>query len=327
MHSSPADRLSLVRLGAFVLLASCLVEPQARAHEEEVRFVFHSLSWGMVRGQTVRFNVANPEQPPLRPAMRFAQVTLMDSSGAPIASAEEIAIPPGALRSIDFGYDDLSLTGEPGSGRVQTRAQIRYRSFALVDRSRTSLPPTSIELLDDNSGRARWLPTNPEEIVAVGSRLPADAAARGQTELPVIVYAGRALMGLTHGQTLRVTAVHRGGAPRQWARPVGARAKLYDANGILLAQSVEATIAAGAFHSFDFDRAALSPPGEPTSGRLQLRVRIELVPEDPWFVRDPRATGLLDASLELIDNSTGGTAAAVWLTTGFFEVVDPARPE
>lgn len=322
MHSSPADRLSLIRLGALMLLASCLVQPQARADEEEVHLLFHSLSWGMVRGQTVRFNVANPEQRSARAGMLFAQVTLLDSSGAPIAKGEEIAIPPGALRSIDFGYDDLSLAGEPTSGRVQTRAQIRYRSFAILDR--TSLIPTSIELLDDSSGHATRLPTKPKEIVVVGSKSPADAAAPALTELPVIVYAERALMGLTHGQTLRVTAVHRGGEPRQRHRPVVARAKLYDANGALLAESVEATLAAGTFHSFDFDRAALSPPGEPISGRLQLRVRVELVPEDPHgFVRDPRATGLLDASLELIDNSTGGTTATVWLTTGFFEVVEP----
>jgi hypothetical protein len=103
--------------------------------------------------------------------------------------------------------------------------------------------------------------------------------------------------------------------------------KLYDANGALLAQSAEAAIAPGESLSFDFNRAALPAPGEPIGGRLQMLVSLEASASDPfYFTQDPKASGLLATSLELIDNSTGRTAV-VWLTIGFFEVVLAPKPQ
>jgi hypothetical protein len=94
---------------------------------------------------------------------------------------------------------------------------------------------------------------------------------------------------------------------------------LYDASGVLLAQSAQAALVPGEFHSFDFDRPGIPASGEAVGGRLQLRVNLEAAATPPAFTRNPRATGPLAASVELIDNNTGRTAA-VWLTVGFFEV-------
>jgi hypothetical protein len=143
------------------------------------------------------------------------------------------------------------------------------------------------------------------------------------TELPIIVYAGRSLIGLTHGQTLRVNALYPGGLP---ARSVRARVTLHDVNGALLTQSAEATLERGGFHSFDFVRADIPASGEPVGRRLQVRVSLKVTAVDPsLFAHDPSAPGLFPTSIELVDNSTD-RLTAVWLTTGFFEVVPPRKP-
>jgi len=279
----------------------------------------------MVRDQTARFTVFNPNEPSERERREvFVQVTLLDARGAAIAQINEIAIPPGAFRSVDFKRDDLPVAG----GRAQTRAQVRYRTFSIVDRTQLTVFPTSIELIDDATGHTTLLISQkPKEIVVVGSNSPAIAPARTAPDLPVIVYGGRALMGLAYGQTLRVNAFYPGAPADPQRQSVRARVSLYGSNGALLAQSAEATVAPGEFHSFDFDRAEIPASGEPIGGRLPMRVSLAATAIDPSsLIQDPEATGPLAASFELIDNSAGRTAA-VWVTVGFFEVAPAPKPQ
>lgn len=326
MRSIFSGHISIIRFAALALLALCFVQPQVRA-QEQVSFVFHTISWGMVRGQTARFTVSNPDEPlktePTR-QVTFVQVMLMDARGGVIATSDEIAIPPGAFGSVDFKREDLPVTGE----RVQTRAQVRYRSFYLMDRTRAIGFTPSIELIDDLTGQTSLLLSRkPKEIVVVGSKSPGGAPAPLLTDLPVIVYSGGALMGMTYGQTLRVNAAYPGDPADPQRQPVRARLRLYDANGALLMQSAEAPIAPGELYSFDVARARIPVTGEPAGGRLQIRVDLEVTVIKPSsFTQDPKAGGLLTASFELIDNSTGRTTA-VWLTVGFFEVPSEPTPQ
>jgi hypothetical protein len=315
MRNGYIHHVSIIRLAALALLALCLIQPPVRA-QEEVSFVFHTISWGMVSGQTVGFNVFNTNEPSEQErGTVFVQVTLLDARGAAIANSDEIAILPAAFRSVYFNREDLPVAGV----RAQTRAQVRYRFFSIVDRSKLIGFPTSIELIDDATGRATLLVSETPKAIGVVS--PA------LTELPVIVYAGRSLVGLPYGWTLRVNAVYPGDPADPRRQSVRSRVKLYDANGALLAQSAEATIAPGKSHSYDFDRAALLAQGEPIGGRLQMRVGVEASANNPSsFTQDPKAAGPLATSLELIDNSTGRTTA-VWLTVGFFEVVPAPKPQ
>ena len=107
--------------------------------------------FGLAPEQTVRFTTFIPNLPVSMEQTRqvsLVQVTLLDASGAQIAQSDEIAIPPGEFRSIDFNRNALPLMG----GRVQIRAQIHVRSFAIIDRTEVNAI-TSIELLDTSTGR------------------------------------------------------------------------------------------------------------------------------------------------------------------------------
>jgi hypothetical protein len=327
----------VMRQGMIILLIGMIAlstvraaarESGSLAELEEVTFVFHTISWGMARGQAARFTIFNPNEPvktELTRQVTFVEVMLLDARGDVIAQSDEIAIPPGAFRSVDFKRDDLPVADE----RAQTRAQVRYRSFYLVDRTRAiGLPPTSIELIDDDTGHTTLLISQkPKEIVVVGTKSPVVAPAQTLTDLPVIVYAGRALMGLAYGQTLRVNAFYPGAPADPQRQSVRARVSLYDSNGALLSQGAEATIAPGEFRSFDFDRAEIHASGEPVGGRLPMLVTLEATAIEPSsFTQDPKAAGPLAASFELIHNSTGRTTA-VWLTVGFFEVTPAPKPQ
>ena len=110
----------------------CFVQPQVRA-QEEVSFVFHTISWGVASDQTARGAVASPNEPvktELTRQVTFAQVMLPGARGDVIARSDEIAIPPGEFRSVDFSRDSIPLSGEPSlpsRRRSETLAPIFLR--------------------------------------------------------------------------------------------------------------------------------------------------------------------------------------------------------
>ena len=182
MHSSLIRHHSIIRLAAFALLVVCFSEQPIRAQEseakaataadhhvpDEVTFVLHTTSWGMSRGQTTRISVLNPNEPSEQERRTvFIRVVLFDAGGAVIAESDEFAIPPGEFRSVDFNRDAVPLAGEPGSGRLQTRAQVRYRPFQLLDRTRAVGFNPAIELIDYSTGKtaAVWVTTGFFEVV------------------------------------------------------------------------------------------------------------------------------------------------------------------
>ena len=190
---------SITRLAPLALLALCLVQTQIRAqqaapsaaHEiEEVRFVFHTISWGMVRNQTARFTLFNlnaPESPnePSEPAQ--VQVKLFDAQGRAVAESAEMTIPAGGFLSFDFDRSDIPHAGERRTGRLQLRAEMIFKVMQRVasDGSNSS-PSVDVETMKlkrmiqkrsanteviDNLTGATTVSFKPKEIVVVGSKV------------------------------------------------------------------------------------------------------------------------------------------------------------
>lgn len=156
MHSNFTRRKPIARLAVLALLALCFVQTTVRA-QGTTECVLDSAPLGLTLGQTLRFSPFNPNQRleghPQRQTV-LVQVALRDARGNLIAHSQELALPPGEFRSIDFNRDSLHLAGEPGTGRVQVRAEVRYRFLSIVDRTQI-LPgnfPAALELVDNSNG-------------------------------------------------------------------------------------------------------------------------------------------------------------------------------
>jgi hypothetical protein len=112
-------------------------------------FVLPSSGIGLARGQTLRANLVNVSDGPVR-----ARFELVDAAGGRHAVHENIVIPSGATRSIDVNREALPIAGEPGTGRTQ----VRYRFFAVVDRTSVQEEPSLLpsgELLTTETGQTQ----------------------------------------------------------------------------------------------------------------------------------------------------------------------------
>lgn len=120
-------------------------------------------------------------------------------------------------------------------------------------------------------------------------------------------------VGFVFGQTLRLSVAHVGTDTEQNQTPPNVRVGVWllDASGRTIAQSAEVPISRHEFRSINFDRAPLHLVGEPGTGRLQVRARLVMNVAAPYqFTDNPQAAqGLLVPSLEIVNNSTGQTAA------------------
>jgi hypothetical protein len=124
-------------------------------------------------------------------------------------------------------------------------------------------------------------------------------------------------VGIARGQTLRTTIANLIKLEGREQDPVevSARVLLYDAQGIVIAQTEARTVPIDGMRSFDFNREAISLPGEPGTGRLQVRavlkVRCTNVNRREAKTIEEKAAQLLPASLELFDYATGQTQSGV----------------
>jgi len=219
-------------------------------------------------------------------------VALFTADGSVVAESEEFTVEPGEFRSFDFDRDDLDLTGDPDTGRVQLCARIRYRFFSIVDR--TQLPPASLEIIDKGSGRTTEAHSHkPKEIVVVGSN----------GDRPLVFAVDFRSTGMVHGQTIRFSLLNQSDSSQALRGPVLAQVRLFDAVGQQIAQSSVIAIPPGEFRSVDFDRDDIPLAGEPGTGRVQIKGTWKMTVQD-------RAAedGEFPASLEIVDNESGASA-------------------
>lgn len=132
-----------------VLLVCCLlalpqqiaIAQRATRHNDGVVILFSSLPGEFVRGRTLRITVVNPSRFRSQDGRKYKMLVaplILDLDGRPIAHMTETEIPEGGSRSFNFDRNDISLAGDPGTGRLQVNAQIRYRFFTIVDRAQTT---------------------------------------------------------------------------------------------------------------------------------------------------------------------------------------------
>ena len=129
---------------------------------------------GFVPDESIRITVVNPDQPQSqagggRKYKMLVAPLILNAQGEVLASADEVEIESGEFHSFDFSRNNLNRTGEPGTGRVEVRVQLRYRFFSVVDRSQLKPEnfPVSLELLD-SSGRTVFLQPNAFQIISSG---------------------------------------------------------------------------------------------------------------------------------------------------------------
>ena len=267
-----------------------------RAPDGNVMIV-QSAPFGLARGQVLRITGLNTGDPVSRnPDGRKYKmlVAFLVEDGSVVGQSDEFTIEPGEFHSFDFDRDDLPLAGEPGTGRVQLSAEVRYRFFSLVDRTRATT--ASLEIIDKSSGRTTAAQSQkPKEIVVVGSN--------GNN--PGNFTAEFASIGITPGQLLRFSLLNPNDPSRAGRREsILASVRLFDADGVQIAQSPVVAIPAGEFRSFDFNRDDLSVAGEPITGRLQSKGSWSLIIQDA-----ASDDGELPASVEVVDRGSGVSTA------------------
>jgi hypothetical protein len=144
---------SVIRYSMIILLIGlvALASGRANAQGDQKYFELLSYSFGFAPGETARFSVtlrrlANPELPPID-----ARIQLLDTEGRVIAQSDEIKVEPGEIRFWDAPRNQIPVSGEPGTRRLQVRARMVVTTSA-TDFDPESVMPT-IEIIDGNTGR------------------------------------------------------------------------------------------------------------------------------------------------------------------------------
>ena len=107
---------------------------------------------GLVQRQSLRVNVAHPDRSGQHQLLR-ARVEFHDAIGNLIAQSGELVISPRGFGSYDLPRSALSLTGEPGTGRVQMAANI----FLKFDPGSSDSVAVTLEFVDNSTGRSSAL--------------------------------------------------------------------------------------------------------------------------------------------------------------------------
>ncbi len=116
---------------------------------------------GIVPGQTLRITLSNPPSSGSE-AKRdpvIGRVKFFDEGGNLIAQSDKSVIPPGEFRSFDLDRDALSLPGETGTGRLQSRGSwsLIVQDASTRRANASGRVAASFELIDNLTGKTEVL--------------------------------------------------------------------------------------------------------------------------------------------------------------------------
>jgi len=147
-------------------------------------------------------------------------------------------------------------------------------------------------------------------FVGVVATLRVDAQAEQTRQITIVQ--DLAPIGVAFGQTLRYTWANT--TPDTETRvfePLRVAARLLASDGEVLAQASAAAVGAGEFQSFDFARAALEASGDPSTGRLQMRVEVTIIGQTKYLDIVLKRGRLFHSAVEVIDDVTGDTSVSM----------------
>jgi hypothetical protein len=279
MRINFASRILSIAFAISVLLILGSIQRQVHAQPtESITFIYGS--FGIAPNETVRYTWMNRNDPdPLRRLFEplRIRVRLLAGDGSVIAQQEAAAVGAGRSQSFDFDRDQISLPGEPGTGRIQARLEptlivVFSRTGNIANHSILNSFGDSIEVFDNVSGRT---------TVSLGGGFNAmivdDTSGRQyfNPEAFQIISAGKDhLIGIAPDQILRVTVVHPGGQTGPTPPDVSVGVWIVDSSGRVISQSPQVQIPPRQFSIFDFNPLLLPMPGEPGTGRKQVLVRV-----------------------------------------------------
>jgi prepilin-type processing-associated H-X9-DG protein len=262
---------------------------QAQIHAQGMTgYIVIFPSVGLAQGQRFCVSLFNPGDSLVR-----AEVRIYHPGGAQVALGDGSVrfLTYGVSHTFQFNYRDLLLADAENTNRLQLRVTLSISGVTPGTRIDEFAP--TLEVIEESSGSTVLACKD----VLLGGSAPDVSSG----------FANDIIMGIIPGQKLRVTLCN---TRSSGAAYVPSRVLLYEAKGSLIAQSSELVIPQGECRTFEVDRNDLLLPGERRTGRQQVPAHLEVSTSDPSsFTTDPTASGLLLASFELIDNSTGRTTA------------------
>lgn len=313
MTTSFALRTASGRLLMLVLVALCFFPQRAGAQSTNIDVYVWVNPVGLSHGQTLIYTWANLNDPDPR-KREFEplslEVKLLGADGSVIAQDQAAAVAVGHSQSFAFDRDLISLPGEAGTGRLQVRLEVSVhiqRRNLVTTTSFDNLFADAAEVIDNLSGQTTSV------VPSLGGNNDSISSGFGNDYL----------IGIVLGQTLSIT-LFKPNDPDS-TEPTNVVAKLYDAGGRVIAQSGEVVIPAGQFRSIAFNRSSLNLPGEPGTGRLQVRMVVEGT-FNLTFTGQTTSVPL-SASWELVNNATGrttsGTQQSGHFTISFDRPIEP----
>ena len=275
-------RVLIVKMAVLALGTLCFLQATVNAQEMNGYIVMFP-SVGLSQGQHLRFTLFKEDGTPVRVQLRVhhaggGQVALGDGSVRFIHA--------GISQSFDINRSDIPLQGEQGTGRLQLRA-----SF-LIGTTEPALGRIAVAMETIRDGTSN--------TVFFSEILPSAPTSGGGNDLLLGGDSRDVLMGVAPGETLRVNLINPESLDSARQQPTAnGHIKVFDGSGTPIAESGEAVIPSGSFHSFDFSPDTFASRGERGTGRQQVRVK-------PFYeFRSTRLSPLL-ASFEIVDQ-TGQT--------------------